>query len=235
MTVTFVKEVKEAANISTFYFSSSSRMDYTAGQFIELTLKHKNPDNRGIKRWFTLSSSPKDELLSITTKFAAKNGSSYKKALGRLKAGDKLEMSDPMGDFVLPKLIQTPLVFVAGGIGITPFKSMLTWLKETDENRPVKLLVGVNSEDEIVFQDIINEAKVHATFVVSEPSNAWGGETGRLSSELILGVEEPTEDTLIYISGPEPMVEHLENDLQKAGIKKHQLVLDFFPNYGEEY
>lgn len=235
MTVTFVKEVQEAANISTFLFSSSSKLDYTAGQFIELTLKHKNPDSRGIKRWFTLSSSPKEDLLAITTKFAAKNGSSFKKALRRLKPGDQLEMSDPMGDFVLPKLIQTPLVFVAGGIGITPFKSMLSWLNETNESRPIKILVGVNNEDEIVFQDEINKSKLHATFVVSEPSSAWGGETGRLSSELILGLEEPSEDTLIYISGPEPMVEHLENDLHKAGVKKHQLVLDFFPNYGEKY
>jgi ferredoxin-NADP reductase len=98
------------------------------------------------------SSTPTDELLAVTTKFAKDNGSSYKKALRHLKAGDELEMSDPMGDFVLPKLIQTPLVFVAGGIGITPFKSMLSWLGATHEDRPIKLLVGVNNEDEIVFR-----------------------------------------------------------------------------------
>jgi len=235
MTVTFDHSVDEAGNITTFYFETEKSIHYTAGQFVELTLKHAHPDKRGIKRWFTLSSSPNEKLISITTKFAKEHGSSFKKALKSLKTGDQLTISDPMGDFVLPKLIQTPLIFVAGGIGITPFKSVLSWLNEVAEKRPIKMLVGVNSEDEIVFQDIINRSKIHTTIVVSEPSNAWGGEVGRLSSELILGLEEPSQETLIYISGPEPMVEHLEKDLEKAGIKKDQLVLDYFPNYGEKY
>lgn len=235
MTVTFERVVEEADNISTFYFSSSKAVHYTAGQFIELTIKHNHPDSRGIKRWFTLSSSPTDDLLSITTKFARENGSSYKKALKKLKPGDEAEMSEPMGDFVLPKLIQTPLVFVAGGIGITPFKSILSWLNKVQEERPIKLLVGVNNEDEMVFQDIIHKSKIHYTTIVKNPSSAWGGEIGVLSAEMILGLEEPTEDTLIYISGPEPMVEKLEKDLKKAGINKHQLVLDFFPNYSDKY
>lgn len=235
MTATFVHRVDEASNIATFFFEPEKPIHYTAGQFVELTLSHAHPDKRGIKRWFTLSSSPNEKLISITTKFAKENGSSYKKALRSLKPGDKLTVSDPMGDFVLPKLIQTPLIFVAGGIGITPFKSILSWLNEANEQRPIKMLVGVNNEDEIVFQDVIHKSKIHNTVVVSEPSSAWGGEVGRLSSELILGLEEPNEDTLIYISGPEPMVEHLEADLKKAGIKKDQLVLDFFPNYGEKY
>jgi ferredoxin-NADP reductase len=142
-----------------------------------------------------------------------------------------MHMSDPMGDFVLPKLMQTPLIFVAGGIGITPFHSMLSWLADTGEERPIKLLYGVNNEDEIIFQETFDRARQHATIVVSDPSPAWGGERGRLSAELILGLEQPSEDTLVYVSGPEPMVEALEEDLKKAGLKKHQLVLDFFPNY----
>jgi len=235
MIVTFNHRVDEADNISTFYFEPEKPIHYTAGQFVELTLKHAHPDSRGVKRWFTLSSSPNEKLISVTTKFAKQNGSSYKKALHSLKPGDQLIISDPMGDFVLPKLIQTPLIFVAGGIGITPFKSILSWLNEVKEQRPIKMLIGVNNEDEIVFQDVINKSKIHNTVVVSEPSSAWGGEVGRLSSELILGLEEPSDETLIYISGPEPMVEHLEKDLKKAGIKKDQLVLDFFPNYGEKY
>lgn len=211
-------------------------MRYTAGQFIELTLKHPHPDKRGIKHWFTLSSPPTDNLLSITTKFAGQDkSSSFKKALFTLKPGTKLLMSDPMGDFVLPKLIQTPLVFVAGGIGITPFHSILEWLAATGEQRPIKLLYGVNNEDEIIFQDTFDKTGQHATVVISNPSPAWGGERGRLSADLILGLEKPSENTLVYVSGPEPMVESLEKDLKKAGLQKHQLVLDFFPNYTASY
>jgi ferredoxin-NADP reductase len=221
----------EASNITTFYFRPEKPVHYTAGQFIELTVKHPRPDIRGIKHWFTLSSSPTDELLSITTKFAGDKSSSFKRKLFKLKPGAELIMSGPMGDFVLPKLIQTPLIFVAGGIGITPFHSMLTWLSATGEQRPVKFLYSVRNEDEIIFQDTFDKAGIRATIIVSEPSAAWGGERGRLSAELILGLEKPAEDALIYVSGPEPMVEALEKDLKRAGIKPRQLVLDFFPNY----
>lgn len=231
MQVTLDHTKDEAANIRTFYFRPEKPVHYTAGQFIELTLKHPRPDKRGVKRWFTLSSSPTDELLSITTKFAGDKSSSFKRTLFKLQPGAQLTMSEPMGDFVLPKLIQTPLVFVAGGIGITPFHSILTWLTATKEQRPIKLLYGVRNEDEIVFQDTFAKAGVPPTIVVSEPSPAWGGERGRLSAELILDLTKPSDDTLVYVSGPEPMVEALEKDLRKSGLRKDQFVGDFFPNY----
>lgn len=223
----------ETDNIRTFFFKPEKPVHYTAGQFAEWRLEHRHADNRGVKRWFTISSSPTSEFVNITTKRSPKKGSSFKKALFALKPGDGIQMSDPMGDFVLPKLIQTPLVFVAGGIGITPFHSILSWLSDTKEKRRIKLLYGVRNEDEIIFQDAYERAGIKPTIVVSEPSSAWGGERGRLTAELILGLEKPSEDTLIYVSGPEPMVEALEKDLKKAGIKKSQLVLDFFPNYAQ--
>lgn len=235
MKVTLDHTHDEADNIRTFFFKPEKPVHYTAGQFAEWRLEHPHADNRSVKRWFTISSSPTSEFVSITTKRAAEHGSSFKKALFTLKPGDEVHMSDPMGDFVLPKLIQTPLVFVAGGIGITPFHSILGWLADTKEERPVKLLYGVSAEDEIIFQDTFAKAGVHATIVVSDPEPAWGGERGRLTAELILGLEKPSEDTLIYVSGPEPMVETLEKDLKKAGIKKSQLVLDLFPNYDVNY
>ena len=231
MQVTFEHSEAEAANIRTFYFRPERTVRYTAGQFIELTIPHPRPDERGIKHWFTLSSSPDHELLSITTKFAGDKSSSFKRALFSLKTGTKLHMSDPMGDFVLPKLIQTPLIFVAGGIGITPFHSMLEWLADVMETRPIKFLYGVTSEDEIIFQQTFDRANVHVTVVVANPSSSWGGERGPLSVELILGLEKPSDDTLIYISGPEQMVESLREDLLKHDVRKDQIVGDYFPGY----
>jgi len=226
---------QEAENIRTFFFRPEKPVHYTPGQFAEWTLAHKRPDDRGVRRWFTISSSPTDEFICLTTKLANKDSSSFKRALFDLEPGAELEMSESMGDFVLPKLIQTPLVFVAGGIGITPFHSILSWLAATGEARPIRLMYGVNNEDEIIFLNTFDKVGVKPTIVVSQPSAAWGGERGRLSAELILGLEKPSEDALIYVSGPEPMVETLEKDLKKAGIKKSQLVLDFFPNYDSNY
>lgn len=220
MKVVFVKSEAESSNIRTFYFRPEKTVEYTAGQFAEWTLPHLKPDNRGISRWFTISSSPTDELVSITTKFADKNSSSFKKALLKLKPGDEIDMSEAMGDFVLPKLIQTPLIFIAGGIGITPFHSILKWLESTSEKRPIKIIYGVNSEEEIIFQSTFDATEQPVNIVV-----------GDIRTDHILGFGKPTEDTLIYVAGPEPMVEKLENELYAMGIKSRQFVGDFFPNY----
>lgn len=232
MKAIFQKRERLTDSIHTFWFEPERRMQYTAGQYTELTLKHAHPDDRGVKRWFTLSSSPTDELVSITTRYAGDEASStFKKALFALQPGAGVELAEAMGDFVLPKLMQTPLVFVAGGIGLTPFHSMFEWMASTGEKRDIRFLYAVNTEDDIVFQDTFDKAGVHATIVVSNPSESWGGLRGRLDAEMILGLEKPTDDTLIYMSGPEQMVEALEKDLQAKGIDKRQLVGDFFPGY----
>lgn len=226
----------EAANIKTFYFKPERPVRFTAGQFAEWTLKHDHPDDRKIKRWFTISSAPDQEFVTITTKYAGDDKtSSFKRALFKMQPGDEILMSDPMGDFVLPKLIQTPLIFVAGGIGITPFHSIFEWLSGTNEKRPIRLLYGVRGEDEIIFQEAFDKAGIQPTVVVSEPSESWGGERGRITAEMIMGLEKPSEDTLVYVSGPEPMVEALEEELPKAGLDKKQFVGDYFPNYDKAY
>lgn len=232
MRAVLADSTEETPIIRTFYFQPAKPLRYTAGQFIELTLDHDLPDERGSKRWFTLSSSPTQQLLSITTKYAGdERSSTFKKALFGLQAGDSVDISEPMGDFVLPRDVSVPLVFVAGGIGITPIHSMLQWLADSGENRQLRLMYGVASEEEIIFQETIKKAGVPATLVVSKPSAAWGGERGRLSAEIILGVEAPTPDTLLYLSGPEQMIENLSTALTKHGIKPRQIVTDKFPGY----
>jgi ferredoxin-NADP reductase len=219
-------------NIRTFWFKPERELRYTAGQYTELTLTHENPDDRGNKRWFTLSSAPGGELVSITTKYAGDDkSSSFKKALFALEPDTEVDMAEAMGDFVLPKLAQVPLVFVAGGIGLTPFHSIFESLIASGEQRNIKFLYAVNNENDIIFQDVFEKAGVHATIIVSNPSEEWGGLRGQLDADTILGLEKPTDDTLIYLSGPEQMVEALEEDLQKHGVAKRQIVGDFFPGY----
>ena len=230
MTVTFEKSEHEAPHIKTFYFKPEKPVRYTAGQFIELTLPHDQPDDRGIKRYFTLSSSPMDDLLTITTKIVSDN-SSFKRTLNELKKGARVTMAEPMGDFVLPKDPSIPLVFVAGGMGITPYHSIFRWQHDMNETRDIRFLYAVSQEDDIIFQDTFDDVGVHATIIVSEPSSAWGGERGHLTAEHILKLAEPAPDALIYMAGPEPMIESLEKDLHKLDIPKQRLVLDFFPGY----
>jgi ferredoxin-NADP reductase len=231
MNVTLERVDNVAKNIKMFWFSSDQKLSHVAGQFIELHLPHANPDKRGIKRWFTLTSSPTEGKFAITTKFTAENGSSFKAALLALKPGDGLAMSQPMGDFVLPKDKSIPLVFVAGGIGVTPMRSMVKYLLDTNEKRTIQLIYAANSLEEVAFRDTFDQYGVKLTLVISNPPVGWTGETGQLTAERIQSIAGELNNKLIYISGPEPMVEAFYHGLKELGVDKKHLIADYFPNY----
>ncbi len=222
---------QENYNIRTFWFKPPRTIRYTAGQFIEMYLPHDNPDERGIKHFFTLSSSPTEKLISISTKFAGAKSSTFKKTLFKLKPGAKIKLVEPMGDFVLPKDKTIPLVFVAGGIGITPFRSMVKWLSDTSEKRDIEALLAANAPKDFVFVDLFQRYGARVTQIVLEPADNWHGQTGKLSGDRIHQLIDKLQSKRIYVSGPEPLVEIVEKDLLEIGIAGSQLVLDFFPNY----
>jgi glycine betaine catabolism B len=230
MKAVFKTSVEEAPGIFSYYFTPEKPLRYIPGQFIELTLPHDKPDDRGISRWFTLTSIETDDEIQITTKLTEQS-SSFKSHVQTLRPGDEVSVSEPMGDFVLPRNSETPLLFVAGGMGVTPFVSMLRHIAKTNETHDIQFLYAVHSEDDIIFQEVFDAAHVHATIVVSNPSEAWGGERGHLSANHVLKLTEPKPDSLVYLAGPEPMVEELHKDLLAQKIPSNQLVTDFFHGY----
>ncbi len=231
MRITLEHTEDAAQNIKTFWFKPERPVQYTAGQFIELILPHDKPDKRGSRRWFTLSSSPSEPMLSITTKRAIENGSTFKQTLLALKPGDSVMMSEPMGDFVLPKDPLQPLVFIAGGIGVTPMRSMIKWLHDSQEQRTVKLLYAAANLNEVAFRDIFNAYGVPTELILSEAPKNWNGHTGRLDANKILELAPNVDKKLYYISGPEPMVEGISKALSDLGVDKRRILGDFFPNY----
>lgn len=231
MNVTFDHCEDVAAGTQTFWFKPEIPVRYTAGQFTEIYLPHDNPDDRGIRRWFTLSSSPTEPLVSITTKFAPEHGSTFKQALRHLQPGAELKLADPMGDFVLPKDSSIPLVFIGGGAGITPMRSMVKYLLDTGEQRDIHLIYAVNHADELAFLPLFNAYKLRLTTVVKEPPAGYTDESGSLDPERILQLAGNDGRSYLYFSGPEPMVETFYKQLKAKGISKHRLVTDYFPGY----
>lgn len=225
MKVTLERKEPINHNVTTFWWRTPRKVDFTPGQFTELYLPHKNADERGQKHWFTISASPTEKLWSNTTKFAGKDKSStFKKTLFALKPGAKVDAAEPMGDFVLPKDKSIPLVFVAGGIGITPFRSIIKWLIDTGENRDIELIYAVGEPKDAVFVDLFEQYGVNPKLVISS-------EGEKLTAEKILALTPGWKNKRIYVSGPEPMVETLTKDLEKLGVPKNDLVSDYFPGY----
>lgn len=222
-----------AERIVSFYFQPERPIRYTAGQFIEMTLDIAEPDERGRRHWFTLSASPSEDLLAITTKFPPADApvSSFKQMLRNLKPGDQVTISDPMGDFVLPKDKTIPLVFIAGGIGVTPFRSIIKWLHDNQQQRSIQLLYAANTVEEVAFRDLFAAYGLPVTIILSQPPAGWEGESGRLTADKILELAPDIDKKLYFVSGPEPMVEGLIKGLEDAGVDKRRLVGDYFPNY----
>lgn len=231
MKATLVSRLQLTDTIASFSFRPERQFSFTAGQYVNLTLTGHVEAGEPAERWFTLSSSPHEEIITITTRVGEAAHTAYKRALHSLQTGATVDISEPMGAFVLPKLLQTPLVFVAGGIGITPFHSIFSWMDHCDEQRDIRLLYSVRTEDDIIFQDTFNKVGQHVTLVVKEPSAAWGGERGALTAEMIVGIEKPSSDTLIFIAGPEPFVQGLQTDLEALGVSNQQIVVDEFQGY----
>ncbi|MEI9914254.1 MAG: FAD-dependent oxidoreductase [Candidatus Saccharibacteria bacterium] len=209
---------KEPANkhdAVTFYFSVDHTLNYTAGQFTELTL-----DKVG-RHWFTLSSAPGKAEFTITTRLT---GSDFKNALDSLKPGDEIYAADSMGDFVLPIDSSRPILMVAGGIGITPFYSILQDLHKKNSSLYKLHLLYIASSKE----DFLDLSKYKDLLV------SYKEIIGRVESSDILKDASALSDPYIYTSGPEPMVEKIVSDLKAAGIPEDSLVSDYFPGYSYE-
>ncbi|HET8883972.1 MAG TPA: FAD-dependent oxidoreductase [Candidatus Saccharimonadales bacterium] len=206
-------------------FEPSNPTTWQAGQFIHITLKHDDMDDRGDERWFTISSAPSENRLVITTRIYAEKKSSFKTALLALKPGDTAQADAPEGDFVIGDSTRNHL-FIAGGIGITPFRSILTEADALDEQLNVTLLYA-NRTNEIAYKnelDILQQSNphLHIDYIV-QPK--------KLDAQLLQQQISQMDDPLVYVSGPEPMVESLTAELATMGVTKDNIKGDYFPGY----
>lgn len=217
--------------IAAFYFKPEVVMSFEPGQYIEVTVPHKPVDNRGATRWMSILTTPSEKLIGITTEFPARP-SSYKRALRAMRPGEVVELGSILGDFILPKSTEIPLAFVVGGIGVVPVRSMVAHLQEKREHREVRLLYSASSPEELIYHEVFSSYPMEYTPIISRPNASWHGKTGRLTCDTIIDwVGADSNDTLIYLSGPQSLIEPLYNDLLRAGLPRYRLVLDYFPGY----
>jgi ferredoxin-NADP reductase len=138
------------------------------------------------------------------------------------------------GHFTLPKNQGQKLIVIAGGIGITPFRSMLKYLVDRNEKRDIVLFYANKSADEIAYLDVFSEAqkklgvKVVYTLTDQVPPN-WSGRTGRIDANMIKLEVPDYLDRYFYLSGSHAMVVAYEQVLKELGIKKNQIIKDYFP------
>lgn len=229
-----------ARTIGSVYLKPDKPYYFTAGQYCDITVVHEHPDHRGLTRTMTLSSAPRDSFLRFTMKFSGRN-SSFKKALQHTAAGTPITVTDAMGDMVLPLDASIPLVFVAGGLGIASYISMIQWLTANKDKRDITLLYAVRNIDDIIFQAqfdayaaIGNLKKVLYTTDHKADALPWKGnlQKARLTSGDIVRYAKP--EAQVYLSGSQSMIEQLQQELIRTHkIPQYRLAFDYFEGYND--
>lgn len=207
-----------------FGFATQSKISFKPGQYFAWTLGKVKFDNRGNRRSFTIASSPIEPELKLGVKFY-ESSSQFKKTLLALKKGDAIHVSSLSGDFVLPKDVNKKLLFIAGGIGVTPFRSMIKDLNLHKQKRNITLFYFANSDEEILYKDIWKEALSYGVRVIPLITKE------KLDEELLRKHVPDFRNRHFYLSGPPTMVRGYKKILRTLGIPGRHIHTDYFSGY----
>jgi ferredoxin-NADP reductase/Na+-translocating ferredoxin:NAD+ oxidoreductase RnfD subunit len=230
-------ETKQVAKDTYEYVCAPDRpISFTAGQYMEWLLPLGITDDRGGRRYFTIASSPTDSHISFTTKFPQTDESAFKQKLKTLKIGDVFSATQLRGDFIMPTDTTIPLVWIAGGIGVTPFISQMRYLVQKGETRNVVLFYCARTSLDVAYHDEIAEANkvgVRVVYVLNaqESPTDMLHEKGVLTAELLQKYAPPSSNTQYFISGPNSMVDALYAVLHASGVSRKKIHTDFFPGF----
>lgn len=229
--------VQSAEGVYDFLFHPDKRFFFKPGQYLEWTLPHAGGDSRGNRRYFTIASSPTESDLRIGVKFYAKP-SSFKKNLGVMKSGDIIVASQLAGDFTMPKDPNKKLAFIAGGIGVTPFRSMIKYCADSGEKRDIVLLYSNRAIGDIAYTDVFNDARqragIRTVYTLTDKDNIpadWQGRRGAFDERMIAEEIPDFKERTFYLSGPHAMVKAFEDILLWMGVKRWHIKKDHFPGF----
>lgn len=221
MKLTLIKVAIVAKGTKSFYFTPEVPFTWQAGQYINLKLGE-------ISRDFTIASSPTEgSNLMITVRL--RENSEFKKLLDNLQIGSIVEADGPFGSFVFP-LSSSPStnhIFLAGGIGITPFRSMIKYNVDSKINNPI-FLVYSNSDSEFVFKDELdkwqNESNGLLKVIYNDTSVV--GRIDKMKIEKLL-----TKNSVFWIVGPKLFVNAMEDILEELQIPQDNIKVEKFTGY----
>jgi ferredoxin-NADP reductase/Na+-translocating ferredoxin:NAD+ oxidoreductase RnfD subunit len=235
--VTFKQKVTLAKDTLGFIFTPNKPLAFLPGQYVEWTLSQKKQDSRGNRRYFTIASSPTEPDIQLGVKYYP-NPSQFKQALNSLSPDTKMMIGSLSGDFTLPDDQNKKLVFIAGGIGVTPFRSMIKYLIDKKEKRDIVLFYSNKTQDEIAYKEIFDQASrefgLKTIYTLSDETklpSGWTGDKGFLTADKVKNLVPDFKERTFYLSGPHGMVAAFEKTLSQIGVPKIQIKTDYFPGF----
>ena len=210
-------------------FETDEPFSFTPGQYCFITLKGlKYPDERGSRRQFSIVNSPNHKgIITITTRLSE---SGFKKTLKELPVGTEVELGPIAGVFTLPDDTKRPLVFIAGGIGITPFMSMLTYIQEEKLPYNITLIYSNRNQASSAFLEKLQNLPCKLVLTMTEDPG-WSGEKGKIDAGFIKEYFPNVNENLYMVVGPPPMVEAVQKSLDEAGVNAENIKVERFTGY----
>ena len=220
-----------------FHFEKPAGFCFTPGQFIDMTLTNSHEtDAEGNVRSFSIASAPHEDMLMVATRMRS---TAFKRVLTTMPLGSEVKIESPSGDLTLPHDGARTAVFLAGGIGITPFRSMLVWAAKEQLPQHLVLFYSNRRPEDAPFLDELHALEkknpnymLIATMTdMAKSHQAWSGETGQVNKDMLSKYVKGAESPIYYIAGPPAMVQGLHAMLNKAGVADGDIRAEEFAGY----
>lgn len=228
----FIKKEKIAQDTFLFYFDrSNSEFNFLPGQYIRIIFPSLS---RYDSRFFTISSSPLEkEYLIIATKIGT---SEFKQSLFSLQPGTDVSFFGPNGGIFLDEKETSERVFLAGGLGIVPFYSMITYAAEKKLTIPMTLFVSFSYVEDMMYFDALQTIaekfpNINIIYTITKPNDSWEGETGRISEKLLRKYISDITNPVYSIVGFPEMVTDTEELLENMGVNINKIKIEPFTGY----
>lgn len=232
-----IKEKREVAKgtLLVTFDLLGEEVDFTAGQYFWVTLLDPPyDDEKGPRRHISVVTSPNERgVLGLCTRI---RDTAFKRSLAELPVGTNVDVEQPKGSFLLPTETDRPYVFVAGGIGITVFRSMLLYITEEGLPHRVTLVYSNRDSESTAFLDELQELAERnenvGLVLTMTDDDGWDGETRRIDADMLRDVLDGDLNDYIYlVAGPPPMTQAVVEKLKEAGIPEERVSADSFSGY----
>lgn len=208
---------------------------FQPGQYFFVTLPDIGyQDEKGLRRHITAVTSPNETgVLGLATRLRE---SAFKQTLQELPLGAEVDVEPPKGEFALPEDTARPLVFVAGGIGITVFRSMLRYIREESLPYKITLIYSNRNQAEAAFLDELREHERELPefrlILTMTQDPAWSGESRRIDPGFFKDyLGENLNDYRFMVAGPPGMVEGMKEALREAGVSEQNVIPENYTGY----
>jgi ferredoxin-NADP reductase len=215
-------------------FAVDGYPDYRPGAYFWVELPDRgHQDEKGLRRHISLVTSPTEVgVVGLATRLRE---TAFKQTLAELELGDEVEVEEPKGSFLLPHDTSVDYVFVAGGIGITVFRSMLRFIADQELPYRVTLVYSNRDRESAAFLDELEELErriegLRVLLTMTEDQE-WEGETRHLDADVLRELVGGLDDRTFLVAGPPAMTDAVAGSLLAAGVPEDRVLADKFSGY----